>query len=407
MNAIFTIAAKNYLAHAKTLGDSIKKFHPECRFTILLSDEIDGEDLGNDFEIIESKNIGIVDFEKMAFQYDVIEFSTSIKPFFIKKLFNEGYEKVLYIDPDMVVYHKLDLIFENLDQYDAVLTPHLIKPYVDYVGATSEEELLFVGIYNLGFFAVKNSPVGNNITDWWIKKLANQCYADKEDALHVDQKWMDFLPALYTNEVLISRYAGMNLAFWNFHERKLLRDANGNFFVDDWDTPLLIMHFSGLEADNVEAVCRKQTKYTLTNIPEYRPLFEDYVSRLNRNGFNELRKLVYKYNFFDNKVSILKYHRRMFRGLVNEGYSFHNLFSSSAPEGIYAFLANNDAMLIDNSGKLQTLKKTYGKEPAIFKLVFKSLKIFKKVFGIKKYYLMMRFFTIYHRFEKQTFLVKK
>ncbi|WP_158989242.1 hypothetical protein [Mucilaginibacter sp. L196] len=404
-NAIFTICAKNYLAHAKTLGDTIKQFHPECDFTILLSDEIDGEDIKCDYKIIESKNIGIVEFEKMSFQYDVIEFSTSVKPFFIKKLFNEGFEKVLYIDPDMVVYSSLDFLFYHLDTYHAILTPHLLKPYVNYTGATTEEELLFVGIYNLGFFGIKNSAVGINIADWWMQKLSNQCYADKEDALHVDQKWMDFLPSLYTNEVLILRHPGMNLAFWNFHERALFKQ-NNTFYVDDTSYPLTIMHFSGLDADNAEAVCRKQTKYTLSIIPEYREIFEDYVINLYKNDLERLSIMPYKYNYFDDGAGILKYHRRLYRGLVNEGEKFDNLFSTNAGS-YYSFLEKNNAMLIDNDGKYKALKKTYGKEPAIFKKVFKALLLFKAVFGIKRYYLMMRFFAIYNRFEKQTFLVKK
>jgi hypothetical protein len=36
--AICTIVAKNYLALAKTLGDSIKKFHPTLDFRVLIVD---------------------------------------------------------------------------------------------------------------------------------------------------------------------------------------------------------------------------------------------------------------------------------------------------------------------------------------------------------------------------------
>src|ERR1700761_2602809 len=166
-NAIFTICAKNYLAHALTLADSVKQHQPNEDFFILLSDDLAGTDVLSAYTIIQSKDIGITDFYKMAFQYDVIEFSTSIKPFFIKRLFEQQYDKVLYIDPDMVIYKSLDFVFDHLNRYHAVLTPHLLKPYIDYSGATSEEELLFVGIYNLGFLGIKNSSVGLNITNWW------------------------------------------------------------------------------------------------------------------------------------------------------------------------------------------------------------------------------------------------
>ena len=52
MNAICTICAKNYLAHAKTLGDSIRKFHPEVEFYILLSDEIDNNSINTNGHVL-------------------------------------------------------------------------------------------------------------------------------------------------------------------------------------------------------------------------------------------------------------------------------------------------------------------------------------------------------------------
>ena len=115
MNVIFTICAKNYLAQAKTLGYSVKKHSPTTDFYILLSDEIgDVSIYCDDFEVIESKSLkNIPNFSTLAFKYNVIEFSTSVKPFFFDWLLNEKrYEKILYLDPDMVVYNSLDFLFE-------------------------------------------------------------------------------------------------------------------------------------------------------------------------------------------------------------------------------------------------------------------------------------------------------
>jgi hypothetical protein len=406
---IFTICAKNYMAQAKTLGDSVKKFHPECDFTILLSDELDGYDLNSNYPVVESKTIGIKDFELMAFKYDVIEFSTAIKPYFIQNLFDAGYEKVLYVDPDMVIYSKLDFVFEHLDKYDAVLTPHLLKPYIQYDGATSEEELLFVGIYNLGFFGVKNSSTGQHITKWWMQKLADQCYADKEDALHVDQRWMDFLPSLYTEQTLITRHPGINLAFWNFHERELSKVAD-EYKVDGQD--LAILHYSGLDTNDIFNICRKQTKYSFDNKPEYKELFEDYLARLKQNGLDVLSKLQYKYNHYDNGIYILKYQRRLFRALKDEVNGVYTAINhdhpfSTAKGTFYNLLETNKLVINDKVGEYSTLKKKYTNPSSMINKVYSLMRLFIKVFGIKNYYLLMRFMAIYYRFEKQTFLFKK
>ncbi|WP_090467025.1 glycosyltransferase [Mucilaginibacter sp. OK268] len=403
-NAIFTICAKNYLAQAKVLGYSVKKFCPDCDFTIILSDEIDGQNLMcNDFSVIEAKNIGIDNFYDLAFKYDVIEFSTAIKPFFLKNLLSE-YEKVLYLDPDMVVYSSLQFLFDHLDNYDALLTPHLLKPYINYESATSEETILWVGIFNLGFFGIKNSEIGQHMADWWMEKLKDQCFADKEDGLHVDQKWMDFLPALYGDKVLILRNPAVNIAFWNYHERKLFKQ-NGHYFVDDTKFPLAVFHFSSFDPFDIESVAKRQNKFTLSTIPEFREIFENYVDELKKNGLDKLSKLKYKYNEFENGIPILKLHRRLYRGLVKEGYSFRDQFSTF-PGTYYNLLKKNGVSLIDRDQKLKVLKKTFGENPPIFNKIFKALILINKIFGTNKYYLMMRFFAIYNRFENQTFLIK-
>ncbi len=407
MNAIFTLAARNYFAHAKCLGDSVKKHCPEVDFFIFQVDKnIDNIDLDIErFTVINNDELKIPKLLEMAFKYDVIEFSTSLKPFAIEYLFKTlGYEKILYIDPDMILYSSPMFLYDLLDNKHALLTPHLIKPYINYEGATTEEELLFVGIYNLGFFGVKNSDTGNHIVKWWQAKLLNQCFADKEDALHVDQKWMDFLPSLYTDSIEILRHSGINVAFWNFHERNITT-TNELFTVDNME--LVLFHFSGLVPEDYETICRKQTKYNLSNKPELRSIFEKYVTCLNENGYKFLKDLIYSYNQFDNGEFILKYQRRLFRGLLTEGHSFANPFSTSDNNSLYRLFYDNKLLAFDKTGKLNKLKKSFPDHEKQFKKLFFMMNLFKKIIGIKNYYLMMRFIALYYRFEKQTFLVKK
>jgi hypothetical protein len=399
---IFTICAKNYLAQAFSLGDSLKQWHPSISFFILLSDEIGDTKIETEYKIIEAKTLDINGFYEMAFMYDVIEFSTSIKPYFIEKLFKEGYQEVLYIDPDMFVYNTLDILFDELATYDALLTPHLVKPYINYTGATSEEEILFVGIYNLGFFGIRNSETGNHIIKWWMAKLRNQCFADKEEALHVDQKWMDFLPSLYHNNVKIITHPGVNTAFWNLHERNFF-DHNSNFTIDN--LPLLIFHFSGFDPEDVNGMCKKQTKYSLTTYPQYKRLFFEYYEMLKKNNLTTLKKLPYKYDFFENTVRIIKFQRRLYR-TVKQYYKEKSPFTVTT--GSYYDLLRNKKMLIlgRNAEKLSSIRKNItntDKKIAGLKFI---LYLIKKIAGIKIYYLLIKFLYNYSRFEKQDFLIK-
>jgi lipopolysaccharide biosynthesis glycosyltransferase len=214
-NVAFTICAKNYLAQAFTLKESFEIHNPNCDFFIFLSD--DSEGIAD--SVITLEDSWIPDWKKMAFKYNVIEFSTSVKPFCFKKLFQENYDKIIYLDPDIYVTNPLDEIFDFLENKTIVLTPHYCNIQTEYTGSITEEEILFVGIYNLGFTAIKNNLIGLKIIDWWMNRLSNKCYADKIDALHVDQKWMDFIPAFFPNDVLITHHMGINPAIWNLHER--------------------------------------------------------------------------------------------------------------------------------------------------------------------------------------------
>ena len=105
MNAVFTICAKNYLAQALTLKESFEKKNKDD-FYIFLADEAT-DDLLTQYPCIRPLNKEwCPKWQEMAFKYDVMEFSTSIKPFCFATLF-KTYENVIYIDPDIFVFDNL------------------------------------------------------------------------------------------------------------------------------------------------------------------------------------------------------------------------------------------------------------------------------------------------------------
>jgi len=69
---VFTLCSNNYLAHAKTLGDSIIVKNPDVIFIIGLVDKkspaIDYS-IFSEFEIIEYDEIQCVDFPRMLSSY--------------------------------------------------------------------------------------------------------------------------------------------------------------------------------------------------------------------------------------------------------------------------------------------------------------------------------------------------
>ena len=403
-NVIFTICAKNYLAQAYSLAESLKLHEANTDFFIIVSDFEDNIILNNEYTHLSPKILTEINIDDLAFKYNVIEFSTAIKPFFINHFFNKNYEKVVYLDPDMYIYNNLNIIYNNLNKYDFIITPHIRKPYIHFQGSTSEEEILFVGIYNLGFFAIKNSQNGIDFTKWWKEKLRDQCYADKFDALHVDQKWLDFLPSFYPENVLIEKNASINMASWSIHEVEF-KEVDEIYYVDE--QPLLIFHFSGIDILDSTNINKKQTKFNLYNKPEYQKIFNNYRESVIKSNFEYYNRLNYSYDFFDNGVFIDAYLRRIYRTLNAENKELLITLFGVGDKSLYQLFKTNKLLIGEKSNKYNRLKKSIKNSDKKIQLFEKLLLLAKKIMGIKYYYILVRFMAAYSRFENQKFLVKK
>lgn len=404
MNAVFTIVAKNFLPQARTLGDSIKQIYPDMPFHILLVDEVrDDWDLSHErYPTVEVKDIGIPAYHDMAFKYDLVEFATSTKPFFFNYLFERyGYNKIIYLDPDIYVYNKLDSIFDALESHFIVLTPHVIDIARSGQGAISEESILFVGTYNLGFIGLNSSKEARTVVDWWKSRLSNKGYADRWDALHVDQKWMDLIPGFFDKGVLISRHPGMNVSHWNMHERELTVTSSGYYLNDQ---PLIFFHFSGFDPKQPDQVTgtHKQSSINLHNKPEYRRLFEAYAENLTKNQ-DAVSQLSYTYNQFDNGVRIFAFHRRLYRKLTECQFRFDAPFSVT-PGSFYDLLKKNRLLIVSDGISGEFRQKDIPNARAKLKLLKRGLVLLKKVIGIRYYHLLLRSLLILCRPEEQAFL---
>lgn len=275
---VFTLCSINYLAYAKILGDSLLKFNPNLKFIIGLVDVIECNiDLSefSSFEIIEIAKIDVPCFEEKIINYEITELSTALKPSFFKYLFgtNKDLMKIIYLDPDIMVFDKLTPILGALDQFNAVLTPHIINPMED-TEFIDEGVFLRYGLYNLGFIALKRSDSAFSLLDWWERKLLYECRKKPKHGLWVDQKWMDLSP-IFFDKISISKHPGLNVSWWNEHERHMTKKDN-RFFVNN-KYPLIFFHFGAMSFEDKNK--HKWRKGIVT-------LFERYETLLIANNHN-------------------------------------------------------------------------------------------------------------------------
>lgn len=300
---IFTICSVNYLSQAITLGNSLKDTNPDIEFRIYLVDRLEGrEELTEKvpFTLIEIEQIPIAEFEEMCLKYNVVELNTSVKPFIFDHILKTepNVEQLVYFDPDIMVFQPLNELFGNLDNYNMVLTPHILTPSDDDSHVQPERNFLSTGIFNLGFIGIKRSPEIERFLQWWMKRLIDQGYNRLEHHLFFDQKWINYAPVFF-DRVYIEKGRGYNMAAWNLHERRLsIKD--GMYYVNEKE-PLVFYHFSSYKVARPDLISA-HTTYSFTMRPDLKDIISLYHDQLLNNGEHYFKQFPYFYTGYKQQV---------------------------------------------------------------------------------------------------------
>lgn len=285
----FTLCSNNYLAQAKVLGDSYLKHHPKSQFIIGLIDELNENlnyNIFDDFIIIPVKSIGIENLEVYLQKYNIIEFNTFSKPFYFQYLFkNYNSSSIIYLDPDIKIFLSLDEIKTNLVHNDIIITPHLLTPRLDKI-VQFETLILNVGIYNLGFIALKKCLNVDDFLTWWGNRLKQYCFIDFINGLFVDQIWTNYIPVYFKNHHILRGF-GYNMGYWNFEERTLKLIAD-NYYVNSKDK-LYFFHFSSFNPLEKEKLC-KWLNYSFEQRPDLLEIYNEYALELMANNYEKFFK---------------------------------------------------------------------------------------------------------------------
>ena len=339
----FTIVSKNYTHVARTLMHSLEEHFPNADRVVALCDKPDGFDYSKDnfsiFSLDELDNIPL--FGKFLFRYTILELNTAIKPYVIEKLFDRGYDKVFYIDPDIKIYSDLSNMVGLLDQHQILLTPHLTGQLADEK-APSELDILRSGTYNLGYIGLCQTDNTRSLVKWWQSKLYTECVVDLERGLFVDQKWMDMVPGLFKG-VYIQRHEGWNVAYWNLAHRNVEQSSDG-FTVNGQE--LVFFHFSGFNPDS-KTLSKHQDRFTRESAgPAVAELCVEYASDLERFGAADCRHLDYAFGRFLDETPIPDEARYIYRDEMDWESNENDLWSEEGAANYMGYL--NEPAEINN-----------------------------------------------------------
>ena len=309
--AVFTIVSRNYLPFARVLMGSLERVCPDWDRIVLLTDKSDAPDAELEpFRLVEAATLPLPEAQKFFFRYTIVELNTAVKPWFFRALFDEGYDQVVYLDPDIFVYTPLADVQALFDRDAlAVLVPHLTGRIKDSAHP-GEHEILQSGAYNLGFCALRRHPDLDSLLEFWCEKSVRGFVVDLQRGLFTDQRWMDLVPGMF-RDVHVLRHEGYDVAYWNLPHRVLtMRDGQVRVNGD----PLAFFHFSGIDPANPEALSKHQNRYRLGDVGQTAAaLIRTYCAAVVEAGFGDCRNLPYAYGFLRDGSPVSDVLRRLYR----------------------------------------------------------------------------------------------
>lgn len=314
---ICTIIAKNYLAFARTLAQSFLSQHPAGKVYVLVVDDFAGFINPPDecFEIVTLVDLKIPNLPEFCFKYNLKELCTAAKARFLDYLVREkSVQRLVYLDPDILVTGSLNEIYEKLGAHDIVLTPHLDTDYPNDDLLPDDGHILRAGQFNLGFIGVNSSENARAFLSWWQAKLYEKCVVDVANGYFVDQRFIDFVP-LFFEQVWIEKDTGYNVAYWNLHSRQL-SGVGGAWQCNDG--LLYFFHFSGYDPESTAIsthIPKSFARYRLANRSDLKKFFKDYKNRLLENGHKETSRWPYSFGYFKTGERVPDHVRSYYRSL--------------------------------------------------------------------------------------------
>ena len=396
-NVIFTVIAQNYLSFGISLGVSLRKSNPEIDFILYFADGISPETksilASYDLKSGNALELDPVDTVlDMAFYYGVTEYCTAIKPFIIQRLMVQGYHSVTYLDPDIYVYGSLTTnVLNLLSDHSIIITPHICSPIHD--SAIPDETIhLKTGTYNLGFISVKNDSIGQSFTAWWIAKCQEFCFDDVSSSLFVDQKWINLVPGMFEN-VYISRHLGLNMAYWNLHERVMVN----NKVNDKYE--LVFFHFSGFVHKDIHCISKYQNRFTLTQRPDLIPYFEEYQKQLELISKTIPHRQPYQFLYYKTGQSISLLARRFYFWNRN---TLENPFKSLEAELRFLEILKANAI---REEKINSGISEPNKINSYARILNRFLRIIQRMVGPNRYASLCRYFAYVSSLNNNRFLM--
>ena len=392
--AVFTVCNIAYLPKALVLADSLHE-HNHTRLNVILFDK--KQDLTPHPEKVDItwvEDLGVPEWKQLAFIYDIIEFSTSLKPYIALKLL-EKHARVIFLDPDTAVYSPLDPILKDLETSPVVLTPHYIKPQPDTEGE-SDLAMMRFGSFNLGFFAVKQGTEATNFLNWWNRRCIDFCFMESQFGLSTDQKWVSIAPCFF-DFLKISFNPGYNAAPWNTFERTLT-EKNGDQYMVNTNYPLVFFHFSNFDHNDPQYLNKRASSENGKRYELLDELGRDYSRKLKHHE-EAVKRPPYSFDYMSDGSYISPTLRRAYASVRRRLPVGADPFDTQGPVGSFALKNGLATRGTQQRYSYPGLKEAQNNR-IMLRFIYWMMRIFLRTFGPNRFYdlsKLMVYLSIYRK----------
>jgi hypothetical protein len=397
--AFFTVCNIAYLPKALVLAESVRAYTQHKLKVVVFDRKCEFKHPSDMIELIWAEDLGVARYDELAFIYDIIEFSTSLKPLITLKLLQD-HEKVVFLDPDTCLLSSAAPIVEALDRDDILLTPHHTTPQPSTVDE-SDLPMMRFGSFNLGFFAVRRTEESQRFLSWWSSRCIDHCFMESQFGLSTDQKWVTIAPCFFPSLKVIFNQ-GWNAAPWNTYERQFSKDAQGQYIVND-KYPLTFFHFSNFDPADTGYMNKRASSEKGQVYAVLQELGDQYAAKLK--GYTaQVDKVPYAYDYMSDGSYISPALRRAYWSVRNELPAGHDPFDAQGPVGAFARKNHLRAAPTDRY-KYPTLKEAQ-KHSRTFDLIYGVMRLILRFAGPSKFYDLSKLMVYLSMYRKQRGLWK-
>ena len=294
-NGFCTIVTRSHLKYAAALGMSLRQYHPTLKLSVLLIDAVGHQEVSSNtsIDLFSLDEIEIPNVEDMKIYFNAFELANCLKPFFVAHLFRKGFDKIVYLDADILVVNDFGTLFKMLDEHAFVLSPHWLQPNLVHHSDVSVRQIADLGIYNGGMWGVRNQDGGMGVLRWLMRVLPDLGFDDRHNGMFVDQKILPLAAQLFSSEFGCIKHPGYNVAYWNLHEREITKVDN-RYLINGQHA--VFFHLSGFRAEDPNTFSR-YSSWNFERLPILKEIVAEYLSYIP-SGLMAKRSR-YSYDYLD------------------------------------------------------------------------------------------------------------